>query len=100
MVHAGCCSLGTRSTKSVIAREVVLLVELPGSGGRDIVADRTKPSLLGVVATIFPSGQWFLGRFFVLKRTISPSVIQGRVCLLYTSPSPRDKRQSRMPSSA
>ena len=26
--------------------------------------------------------------------------IQSRVCLLYTSPSPRDKRQSRMPSSA
>ena len=28
--------------------------------------------------------------------------IQGRsnICLLYTSPSPRDKRQSRMPSSA
>ena len=24
----------------------------------------------------------------------------GRACLLYTSPSPRDKRQSRMPSSA
>ena len=24
----------------------------------------------------------------------------GDVCLLYTSPSPRDKRQSRMPSSA
>ena len=27
-------------------------------------------------------------------------VILGYVCLLYTSPSPRDKRQSRMPSSA
>ena len=25
---------------------------------------------------------------------------QGLICLLYTSPSPRDKRQSRMPSSA
>ena len=25
---------------------------------------------------------------------------QGWICLLYTSPSPRDKRQSRMPSSA
>ena len=25
---------------------------------------------------------------------------QANVCLLYTSPSPRDKRQSRMPSSA
>ena len=24
----------------------------------------------------------------------------GKYCLLYTSPSPRDKRQSRMPSSA
>ena len=24
----------------------------------------------------------------------------GSICLLYTSPSPRDKRQSRMPSSA
>ena len=27
-------------------------------------------------------------------------VNHGRGCLLYTSPSPRDKRQSRMPSSA
>ena len=26
--------------------------------------------------------------------------IQRAACLLYTSPSPRDKRQSRMPSSA
>ena len=26
--------------------------------------------------------------------------VQFMVCLLYTSPSPRDKRQSRMPSSA
>ena len=28
------------------------------------------------------------------------SVVWGYLCLLYTSPSPRDKRQSRMPSSA
>ena len=26
--------------------------------------------------------------------------VKNRICLLYTSPSPRDKRQSRMPSSA
>ena len=26
--------------------------------------------------------------------------VMGRYCLLYTSPSPRDKRQARMPSSA
>ena len=29
-----------------------------------------------------------------------PAVADGYICLLYTSPSPRDKRQSRMPSSA
>ena len=32
-----------------------------------------------------------------LFKPITPSFI---ICLLYTSPSPRDKRQSRMPSSA
>ena len=30
----------------------------------------------------------------------SGAVAQGLYCLLYTSPSPRDKRQDRMPSSA
>ena len=34
-------------------------------------------------------------RFFT--RALKP---EARPCLLYTSPSPRDKRQSRMPSSA
>ena len=39
------------------------------------------------------------------KRNYLPKVIiatdlYGHTCLLYTSPSPRDKRQSRMPSSA
>ena len=29
-----------------------------------------------------------------------PDAADNRDCLLYTSPSPRDKRQSRMPSSA
>ena len=32
--------------------------------------------------------------------SLSASVSDSRHCLLYTSPSPRDKRQSRMPSSA
>ena len=37
------------------------------------------------------------------KKIISEPIIekkQSTICLLYTSPSPRDKRQSRMPSSA
>ena len=32
--------------------------------------------------------------------TFECSLDQREICLLYTSPSPRDKRQSRMPSSA
>ena len=42
---------------------------------------------------LFPS--WFMGRD--PKRQVMSSSYN---CLLYTSPSPRDKRQSRMPSSA
>ena len=34
------------------------------------------------------------------RRGIEGFEIQSSICLLYTSPSPRDKRQSRMPSSA
>ena len=51
----------------------------------------------------------YYGNPTVLNQTASISVEEGRSlvispwdksCLLYTSPSPRDKRQSRMPSSA
>ena len=34
------------------------------------------------------------------RKDISDAIKWYRCCLLYTSPSPRDKRQSRMPSSA
>ena len=37
---------------------------------------------------------------FAAKGTGKFQIIDGTGCLLYTSPSPRDKRQSRMPSSA
>ena len=43
----------------------------------------------------------------IIKVTVKEAIPRGKVkkgqvmrCLLYTSPSPRDKRQSRMPSSA
>ena len=35
-----------------------------------------------------------------IKAPSNIKVLRGELCLLYTSPSPRDKRQSRMPSSA
>ena len=40
------------------------------------------------------------GRNIWLKREDLQDVFSFKICLLYTSPSPRDKRQSRMPSSA
>ena len=39
-------------------------------------------------------------RYISLSRKKIEELIQYNICLLYTSPSPRDKRQSRMPSSA
>ena len=63
-------------------------------------------ALLGVRAVIeefslastgFMMSGYFVG-YFIGARTV-PSVISG-VCLLYTSPSPRDTERSRMPSSA
>ena len=34
------------------------------------------------------------------EKTADLESIRAKLCLLYTTPSPRDKRQSRMPSSA
>ena len=45
----------------------------------------------------YKSGKDKLFGFFVGQ---AMKVSGGKACLLYTSPSPRDKRQSRMPSSA
>ena len=56
-----------------------------------------------------PVWRWGLGFEEILRRNgyvrpFHPALLKGLMkpllCLLYTSPSPRDKRQSRMPSSA
>ena len=54
--------------------------------------------LLVVVGSLFVSG--FEAHDAKLRRPRAGSGEDERICLLYTSPSPRDKRQSRMPSSA
>ena len=46
------------------------------------------------------AGQTDLMRANWLKFNPTGSRAKFKICLLYTSPSPRDKRQSRMPSSA
>ena len=44
--------------------------------------------------------KWCQDRAIYLAIMESISIIDGKHCLLYTSPSPRDSRRSRMPSSA
>ena len=41
-----------------------------------------------------------MGAFAEFERSLIRERQREGICLLYTSPSPRDKRQSRMPSSA
>ena len=49
--------------------------------------------------TVAAANKLNLESFLVLMHGVKGREMQGN-CLLYTSPSPRDKRQSRMPSSA
>ena len=44
--------------------------------------------------------EWYKEKGAELIISISGTPIQERICLLYTSPSPRDRPRSRMPSSA
>ena len=75
--------------------------------------DQTKSSLVAqAVSSIDSLGIHFLltvpldDREFTIKPNMTNGLMTPRlfdlgiICLLYTSPSPRDKRQSRMPSSA
>ena len=52
----------------------------------------------GIVGDVsgFAAATWLRGIEYIQI----PTTLLSMVCLLYTSPSPRDKRQSRMPSSA
>ena len=67
--------------------------EVIRAGGIDFqpAEPRLKPAVAVISASVVESGG-----FTVLDWQAA----QGMPCLLYTSPSPRDKRQSRMPSSA
>ena len=54
----------------------------------------------GLGTNLFSVTAAMLKRVEKLFHPTNPKLEEDGVCLLYTSPSPRDKRQSRMPSSA
>ena len=48
----------------------------------------------------FPLSNTQISNFFLEKEYTDYFRVQEVICLLYTSPSPRDRQKSRMPSSA
>ena len=65
------------------------------------------PELVNNNEALIRRGRWLNDVFLVevgeiqyLVHVTAGRVARVETCLLYTSPSPRDKRQSRMPSSA
>ena len=54
----------------------------------------------GLAAQLNPKSVFILNNQACLQLEAKQPAAAAGLCLLYTSPSPRDKRQSRMPSSA
>ena len=49
---------------------------------------------------LFTKGDEYAKEVYVLPKHLDEMVARLHLCLLYTSPSPRDRTRSRMPSSA
>ena len=61
----------------------------------------SQDSILGGAARDLGTNQEFIKQVVShAHSSLEADVRRSIICLLYTSPSPRDKRQSRMPSSA
>ena len=76
----------------------IVLFDLVGSGGSDLSAyNKTKYSTLQGYADDLLEivEQYSTGPVVFVGHSVS-----SMICLLYTSPSPRDRQKSRMPSSA
>ena len=76
---------GRSQQKLDAVRQSLNLPELP-----TIIADSADPASLNAMAE----------QAIALISTVGPYAKYGTPCLLYTSPSPRDRTRSRMPSSA
>ena len=56
----------------------------------EVAVESNKPQIKEAVEALFG----------VKVKAVNTTITKGKVCLLYTSPSPRDRQKSRMPSSA
>ena len=81
--------------KPLIGANVVRSINLLSTGMESF----TKRTLEGIEADRERIAE-LMNRSLMLVTALAPEIGYDKACLLYTSPSPRDKRQSRMPSSA
>ena len=71
----------------------------------ELLREQLGKGTVEVFTTTAQTGKDFYAVQFVLESVISSITVadctgEGSLCLLYTSPSPRDRTRSRMPSSA
>ena len=89
-----------RLQRALILRPVTVPVVAPALSGRPIV--ELLPA--GAIDTVFTNADRILTEvgLQIIEDEASLSLLRdaGATCLLYTSPSPRDRQKSRMPSSA
>ena len=78
----------------------IIAADLSDSNGAETLASKIINEGWALNGLINNAGFGDRGAFTELSLDRQLQMIQLNVCLLYTSPSPRDKRQSRMPSSA
>ena len=97
--------------KAIRPRVVFLGIDLPPNDGHDTALQIRADDNQGRIVIITPKNRVevanktsiSIGALATLITPIIASDVETawpKICLLYTSPSPRDKRQSRMPSSA
>ena len=104
------CGLAPQKSKAIHTLSSILVEKYNGEVPKDIKALETLPGVGHKTASVVMSQGFGEPAFPVdthIHRlaqrwglTSGQNVKQTENCLLYTSPSPRDKRQSRMPSSA
>ena len=87
--------IGTGLTLVVMVAAAIFFVQL----GECQLWDRDEPRNAGCAAEMMQRGDWVVPMFNGELRYQKPVMLYW-LCLLYTSPSPRDGLLSRMPSSA